>query len=85
MVSTFSFTHSSQKLTDDLPAVVLTKNISFSAFNGLPGVSIVNPDFPGDSGSSILLVTESLIPSPSNLGIDLGTVSFVASFEGQEG
>lgn len=73
------------------------------AFNGLPGVTIVNPDFPGgkyrtflceliiltskylDSGSSILLSTSSTIPSQSNLGIELGHVSFVASFMGQEG
>lgn len=55
------------------------------AFNGLPGVAIQNPNFPGDSGDSIILVTDSVIPSPSNLGILLGDVSFVAFFEGSEG
>lgn len=57
----------------------------FLAFNGLPGVAILNPNFPRDSGTSIVLETESVIPSPANLGIFLGDVAFVASFEGQEG
>ncbi|KAM0789126.1 hypothetical protein ACM66B_003180 [Microbotryomycetes sp. NB124-2] len=65
--------------------VVLQKDISFQAFNGLPGVTIVNPDFPADSVSppGIQLVTDSSIPSPSNLGIVLGTTVFQAFFEGQ--
>lgn len=56
---------------------VLTKDVSFSAFNGLPGVTIVNPDFPGDSQSpkGIQLVTDTAIPSPSNLGIEVGRVA----------
>ncbi|KAL8278093.1 hypothetical protein RQP46_009553 [Phenoliferia psychrophenolica] len=64
--------------------VTLTKNVTFSAFNGLPGVTIRNPDFPGDAPNGIQLVTDSSIPSPSNLGIELGHASFIASFEGQE-
>ncbi|KAI5474806.1 pre-rrna processing protein [Pseudohyphozyma bogoriensis] len=64
--------------------VTLTKNVSFSAFNGLPGVTISNPDFPGDASNGIELETDTLIPSPSNLGIQLGTTTFIASFEGQE-
>lgn len=48
-------------------------------------VSIRNPDFPGDAPNGIQLVTDSSIPSPSNLGIELGHASFIASFQGQEG
>lgn len=38
-----------------------------------------------DAGTSILLSTTSIIPSQSNLGIELGKVSFIASFMGEEG
>lgn len=65
--------------------VVLQKDISFLAFNKLPGVTIMNPNFPGDSGTSIILQTDSVIPNPSNLGIQLGHVDFIASFENQTG
>ncbi|KAM0750211.1 hypothetical protein T439DRAFT_247618 [Meredithblackwellia eburnea MCA 4105] len=64
--------------------VTLTKQVSFQAFNGLPGVTIQNPDFPGDAPDGIELSTDSAIPSPSNLGIELGHATFIASFEGQE-
>lgn len=50
-----------------------------------PPVTIVNPDFPGDAPNGIQLVTDSSIPSPSNLGIELGHVSFVARFMGEVG
>lgn len=63
---------------------LLTVSI-YSAFNKLPGVTIFNPDFPGETQDSILLTTTSTIPSLSNLGIDLGTVSFVARFMGEVG
>lgn len=64
--------------------VVLQKDVSFDAFNGLPGVTIVNPDFPRDSQDpkGIALVTQSSIPSPSNLGIELGTATFEIFYEG---
>lgn len=64
--------------------VVLQKDVSFDAFNGLPGVTIVNPDFPRDSDSpkGIALVTDASIPSPSNLGIQLGTATFDIIYEG---
>jgi hypothetical protein len=55
-----------------------------TALNGLPGVTIVNPDFPADAPNGIALVTDSFIPSSSNLGIDLGHAQFIASFQGQE-
>lgn len=45
----------------------------------------MNPDFPSDVPDGIALVTDSFIPSPSNLGIDLGQATFLASFQGQEG
>lgn len=58
----------------------------FPAFNKLAsGVTISHPDFPGDAPNGIKLSLDSLIPSPSNLGIVLGDVSFIASFEGQQG
>lgn len=64
---------------------MLTKNVTFDAFNKLsPGVTVSNPDFPGDAPNGIKLSLDSLIPSPSNLGIVLGDVSFIASYEGQE-
>lgn len=46
-------------------------------------MTIVHPDFPGDAPNGIQLVTDSSIPSQSNLGIDLGQATFVASFLGE--
>ncbi|KAL8279026.1 hypothetical protein RQP46_008484 [Phenoliferia psychrophenolica] len=63
--------------------VLITKDITFDAFNKLaPGVTVLNPDFPGDASNGILLALDSLIPSPSSLGIVLGDVSFIASYDG---
>lgn len=63
--------------------VSLSKDITFKAFNGLPGVTISNFQLPTDDpAGGIRIETDSLIPSPAQLGIDLGTVSFQASFEG---
>ncbi|BGP44010.1 hypothetical protein JCM10449v2_008067 [Rhodotorula kratochvilovae] len=62
--------------------VTLTKNITFDALNKLPGVELTNPDFPGDASDGIQLTVDSTIPSPSNLGFELGTVNFIASYEG---
>ncbi|KAL8277420.1 hypothetical protein RQP46_010142 [Phenoliferia psychrophenolica] len=58
--------------------VSLSKNVTFLTFDGLPG------DFPGDASGGIELSVDTLIPSPSNLGIELGHTSFIASFEGEE-
>ncbi|OBZ73242.1 hypothetical protein A0H81_06855 [Grifola frondosa] len=59
--------------------VSLSKNISFKAFNNLPGVTISNFQLPSDDpAGGIHIETDSLIPSPSNLGIDLGNVGFQA-------
>lgn len=54
------------------------------AFNKLaPGVTVSNPNFPGDASDGIILKLDALVPSPSNLAIELGDVTFVASFAGQ--
>ncbi|KAI0298570.1 hypothetical protein BC826DRAFT_1096594 [Russula brevipes] len=63
--------------------VSLSKDITLKAFNGLPGVTISNFQLPSDDpAGGIHIETDSLIPSPSQLGIYLGTVGFQASFEG---
>ncbi|GAA5897781.1 hypothetical protein JCM8208_000260 [Rhodotorula glutinis] len=62
--------------------VTLTKNITFDALNMLPGVVLTNPDFPRDASNGIQLTVDSTIPSPSNLGFELGTVNFIASYKG---
>ncbi|KAH8979124.1 hypothetical protein EDB92DRAFT_1821158 [Lactarius akahatsu] len=63
--------------------VSLSKDVTFKAFNGLPGVTISNFQLPSDDpAGGIHIETDSLIPSPAQLGIDLGTVSFQAFFEG---
>ncbi|EGO25193.1 hypothetical protein SERLADRAFT_448192 [Serpula lacrymans var. lacrymans S7.9] len=62
--------------------VSLTKNITLNAFNGLPGVTISNFQLPSDDpAGGITIQTDALIPSPAQLGIDLGTVGFDAYFE----
>lgn len=66
--------------------VTLSKNVTFQAFNRLsPGVTVTNPNFPGDAPNGIELMLDALVPSPSNLGIELGDVTFIASFNGQQG
>jgi hypothetical protein len=64
--------------------VVLSKDISFSAFDGLPGVTITNPQFPSDSANGIALDVGTAIPSPSNLGVQLGTATFTINFMGSQ-
>ncbi|KEI38214.1 uncharacterized protein L969DRAFT_517877 [Mixia osmundae IAM 14324] len=58
------------------------KTITLAAFNGLPGVTIMNFDLPGDApnNAGINILTGSMIPSPAQLGIDLGTANFVAKY-----
>ncbi|KAF8586733.1 hypothetical protein K439DRAFT_1631457 [Ramaria rubella] len=61
--------------------VALSKNVSFKAFNGLPGVTISNFKLPGDDpAGGITISTDGMIPSPAQLGIQLGTVSFSSFF-----
>ncbi|KAI0710861.1 hypothetical protein C8Q76DRAFT_623714 [Earliella scabrosa] len=63
--------------------VHLSKDISFKAFNNLPGVTISNFQLPSDDpAGGIHIETDSLIPSPAELGIDLGTVTFQSFFQG---
>ena len=63
--------------------VPLSKNISFKAFNDLPGVTISDFRLPSDDpNGGIHIETDSLIPSSADLGIDLGSVTFDASFKG---
>ncbi|KAH7108191.1 hypothetical protein BKA62DRAFT_764259 [Auriculariales sp. MPI-PUGE-AT-0066] len=63
--------------------VSLTKTVSLKAFNGLPGVTISNFELPSDdSAGGITVSTDSMIPSPAQLGIDLGTVTFKSYFSG---
>ncbi|KAF9222628.1 hypothetical protein BS17DRAFT_802839 [Gyrodon lividus] len=59
--------------------VSLTKTISLKAFNNLPGVTISNFQLPSDDpAGGITISTDSIIPSPAQLGIDMGTVTFQA-------
>ncbi|TFY72142.1 hypothetical protein EVG20_g865 [Dentipellis fragilis] len=61
--------------------VSLSKSIGFKAFDNLPGVTISNFQLPSDDpAGGIHIETDSMIPSPAQLGIDLGTVTFQAFF-----
>ncbi|KAF8972948.1 hypothetical protein BDZ97DRAFT_1691577 [Flammula alnicola] len=63
--------------------VVLSKVVTFKAFNGLPGVTINNFKLPSDDPSGgIHIETDASIPSPAQIGIDLGTVTFQSFFQG---
>ncbi|KDQ27871.1 hypothetical protein PLEOSDRAFT_1112748 [Pleurotus ostreatus PC15] len=63
--------------------VSLSKKVLFKAFNGLNGVTISNFQLPHDDhAGGISIQTDSLIPSPAQLGIQLGTVGFESFFEG---
>lgn len=64
--------------------VILQKDISFKAFNGLPGVTISNFNIPSDTSDALNIQTDSLIPSPATLGIELGTANFEIFFEGTD-
>ncbi|KAI0063538.1 hypothetical protein BV25DRAFT_1915044 [Artomyces pyxidatus] len=83
----FEWTISTDKLRVEalgtiFDGVVLSKDVSFKAFNNLPGVTISNFQLPSDDpAGGIHIETESLIPSQAQLGIDLGTVGFQAFFE----
>ncbi|KZP24075.1 hypothetical protein FIBSPDRAFT_951384 [Athelia psychrophila] len=60
--------------------VSLSKDITLAAFNGLPWVTIGKFHLAG--GTTI--ETQAVIPSPSQLGIDLGTVGFLAYYDNVE-
>lgn len=57
--------------------ISMSKDITLKAFNNLPGVSISNFELPSDDPEGgIHMELDVLIPSPAQLGIDLGTVTF---------
>ncbi|KAF9562634.1 hypothetical protein CPC08DRAFT_706528 [Agrocybe pediades] len=65
--------------------VSLSKVVTFKAFNNLPGVAISNFQLPSDDeAGGIHIETDATIPSPAQIGIDLGTVSFNTFFEGTQ-
>ena len=84
----FTWTISTDKLRltalgEIFDGVSLKKDISFKAFNNLPGVTISNFKLPSDDpAGGIHIETDSMIPSPAQLGIDLGTVTFESAFKG---
>ncbi|KAE8229507.1 hypothetical protein CF326_g5523 [Tilletia indica] len=60
--------------------VNLTKQVSFSAFNDLPGVKITDFTIPGQTEDSLKIQTTSIIPSKAGLGIELGDAKFDITF-----
>ncbi|KAL5507074.1 hypothetical protein ACEPAH_6530 [Sanghuangporus vaninii] len=83
----FTWTISTDSLRVDALGTIfnkvhLQKDITLKAFNNLPGVTISNFQLPSDdSAGGIHIETDSMIPSPSQLGIDLGTVTFNSFFQ----
>ncbi|WFD34248.1 hypothetical protein MCUN1_001085 [Malassezia cuniculi] len=66
--------------------VKLTKQVSFKAFNNLPGVAITYFDIPGQTSNSLKIKTTTTIPSPATLGIDLETAKFqIYAYNGYQG
>ncbi|KAF9529294.1 hypothetical protein CPB83DRAFT_790385 [Crepidotus variabilis] len=63
-------------------SVALSKTISFKAFNGLPGVTIGNFQLPSDDpAGGIHIETDANIPSPAQIGIELGTTTFMSYYK----
>ncbi|KAK0557527.1 hypothetical protein OC844_005558 [Tilletia horrida] len=62
--------------------VNLTKAVSFSAFNKLPGIKITDFTIPGQNDNSLQIATTTIIPSQAALGIDLGKAEFDIVFQG---
>ncbi|KAJ4468227.1 hypothetical protein J3R30DRAFT_3715154 [Lentinula aciculospora] len=80
--ATLSITDLDLRIGTIFDNISLTKNISFNAFNGLPGVTISNFELPSDSSEGgINIDLDAQIPSPSQLGIDLGTVTFNSYYD----
>ncbi|KAG6857277.1 hypothetical protein H0H87_007110 [Tephrocybe sp. NHM501043] len=62
--------------------VKLSKVLTFKAFNGLPGVTISNFLLPSDDpAGGIHIETDAMIPSPAQLGMDLGSITFQSFFQ----
>ena len=62
--------------------VSLTKEISLDVFNNLPGVTVSNFDVPSEGPDYLDFSADSKIPSPSALGVELGTATFHIFFQG---
>ncbi|KAK0522484.1 hypothetical protein OC834_006266 [Tilletia horrida] len=62
--------------------VNLTKSVTFSAFNNLPGVTIKDFTIPGQTDDQLKIATTSVIPSQASLGIELGNANFDVNFQG---
>ena len=60
--------------------VKISKDVSFDAFNNLPGVAITSFDIPGETSNALKIVTGTTIPSPASLSIDLETANFKIFF-----
>lgn len=60
--------------------VNLVKNVTFRAFNGLPGVSTNSFDVPGEGDDFLEIAVGAVIPSSSSLGIELNTARFQLLF-----
>ncbi|SHO78091.1 Uncharacterized protein MSYG_2433 [Malassezia sympodialis ATCC 42132] len=63
--------------------VKISKDVSFDAFNNLPGVGITSFDIPSDTSNALNIVAGTSIPSPASLGIDLETANFKIFFRNQ--
>ncbi|WFD26547.1 hypothetical protein MNAN1_001530 [Malassezia nana] len=63
--------------------VKISKDVSFDAFNNLPGVTITSFNIPGETSNALKIDVGSSIPSPSSLGIDLETANFKVFFRDQ--
>ncbi|KAF8629168.1 hypothetical protein AX17_005753 [Amanita inopinata Kibby_2008] len=83
----FEWTISTKKLRLDALGTIfdnvsLSKTVSFRAFNGLPGVSVNNFNLPSDDpAGGIHIETDAIIPSPAQLGIELGSVTFESFYQ----
>ncbi|KAL1718757.1 hypothetical protein EV715DRAFT_290908 [Schizophyllum commune] len=83
----FTWTLSTDKLRVEaldtiFDGISMSKDITLKAFNGLPGVSIGNFELPSDDpDGGIHMELDVVIPSPAQLGIDLGTVSFKSLYK----
>ncbi|KAL1735691.1 hypothetical protein EV714DRAFT_280260 [Schizophyllum commune] len=83
----FTWTLSTDKLRVEaldtiFDGISMSKDINLKAFNGLPGVSIGNFELPSDDpDGGIHMELDVVIPSPAQLGIDLGTVSFKSLYK----
>ncbi|KAJ1032418.1 hypothetical protein NDA16_000444 [Ustilago loliicola] len=85
----FQWTVSSNKLTVRALEiiyrnVIISKNIDFRAFNGLPGVTTYNFDVYGETSNSLLIRTGASIPNPATLGIQLDTANLEIFFMGTD-